>query len=65
MWKSDEDYDINDFYEFVPNPKDEKTEEKAVKIISGPFEGMIYKYGSFKFNKPEEGDEYPSVKIYV
>ena len=61
MWES-EDYNIKDFYEFVPNPKDKNTDEKVVKISSGPFEGMVYKYGSFKFKKPEEKEEYPSVQ---
>ena len=36
MWES-EDYDIDDFYEFVKDPKG-KDDEGAVRIISGPFE---------------------------
>ena len=61
MWESDEDYDINDFYEYVKDPKG-KDDEGAVKIISGPFDGMIYKYNNFKFSKPENKDEIPNME---
>ena len=60
MWES-EDYDIDDFYEFVKDPKG-KDDEGAVRIISGPFEGMIYKYNNFKFSKPENKDEFPNME---
>ena len=44
-------------YKFISNPKEKNAGEEVIEIISGPFEGLIYKYGSFKFKRPESKEE--------
>ena len=53
-----ENYNIKDFYKFIKDPKND-TIEKSIEIIAGPFEGLVYRYGSFRFKKPEEGEDHP------
>lgn len=57
MWDNDE---VEKYYKLVANPKD--PEDGAVEITAGPFSGMIYKYGDFKFCKAESEDEQPKVE---
>ena len=59
MWEKG---DIKDYYRLVQDPDDGV--EGAVEITSGPFTGLIYKYGDFKFKKPESEDEQPTVEYY-
>ena len=59
MWEKD---DISDYYELVPNPSN--AEEGVVKITTGPFVGLLYKYGDFKFKRAENEDDPPSVEYH-
>ena len=61
MWEN-EDLDIEGFYEFTQNPKDKSGGDGVVKLTAGPFEGLIYKYGGFRFTKPKEDEDEPSVQ---
>ena len=54
MWETNEN-NIKDYYRLVPNP--ESQDEGAIELTGGPFAGLIYKYGDFRFAKPEELDE--------
>tara|TARA_R110000822_G_scaffold52235_8_gene135345 strand:+ start:3278 stop:3688 length:411 start_codon:yes stop_codon:yes gene_type:complete len=54
MWEQSEG-DVQDYYRMVPNPED--VSEGAVELIVGPFAGLVYKYGDFRFEKPEELDQ--------
>jgi hypothetical protein len=60
MWEKEED--IKEYYCLVADPDDDK--EGAVEITGGPFTGMVYKYGDFKFNKPESEDAEPTVEYH-
>ena len=57
MW---ENSDIKDYYHLIPDPDDEK--EGVVQIRLGPFTGLVYKYGDFRFKKPESEDEQPQIE---
>ena len=59
MWEKD---NISDYYRVVQDPGDDV--EGAIEITSGPFSGMIYKYGDFRFKKPESEDEQPTVEYH-
>jgi len=48
--------DIKSYYNVIPNS------DGNVKIIDGPFEGLIYKYGEFKLVAPKSEDEQPAMK---
>ena len=57
MWEKD---NITEYYRLVQDPNDDK--EGAVELIAGPFSGLIYKYGDFKFTKAESEDDQPSIE---
>jgi hypothetical protein len=59
MW---EQGDIESYYKFVKNPND--GEEGAVEITEGPFTGLIYKYGDFRFTRPESEDAQPQIEYH-
>jgi len=54
MWETSEN-NIKDYYRLVSNP--ENNSEGAVELTTGPFSGLVYKYGDFRFGKPSELDE--------
>ena len=60
MWEQSSE--IKDYYKLVPDPDD--NEEGAIEIISGPFTGLVYKYGDFRFKKAESEDEQPTVEYH-
>ena len=43
--------DIKEYYTVIPDSGG------AVKIVDGPFEGLIYKYGEFKLTRPKSEDD--------
>ena len=53
------DAPIGEYYEFVKHPEDE--DKGAVQLTRGPFKGMIYNYGEYKFTKDDEELKSPSV----
>tara|TARA_Y100000817_G_C16711906_1_gene479673 strand:- start:413 stop:817 length:405 start_codon:yes stop_codon:yes gene_type:complete len=57
MWEKGE---ISDYYKLVPDPDD--SVEGVVEITGGPFAGLIYKYGDFRFSKPTDEDSVPRVE---
>ena len=59
MWEKS---DIKDYYKLVPDPDDDV--EGAVEIIAGPFTGLVYKYGDFRFKKAESEDVQPTVEYH-
>jgi hypothetical protein len=52
--------DIESYYTLVANPKD--SDDGAIEITAGPFTGMVYKYGDFKFCKPTSENTTPKVE---
>ena len=48
--------DIKEYYTIIPDSGG------AVKIVDGPFEGLIYKYGEFKLTRPKSEDEQPAMQ---
>ena len=62
MWENSEDINIEDYYKLVPNPN--KSGEGAVEITHGPFAGMVYNYGDFRFVKPETEEDKPKVEYH-
>lgn len=58
---TEEQVNIKDYYEYIPHPK--TPEKGAVKITSGPFSGMVYTYGDYKFSKVDEDTGTPSVRF--
>jgi hypothetical protein len=50
---------INEYYKFIKHPEDE--EKGAVQLTRGPFDGLIYNYGEYKFTKVDEETGNPSV----
>jgi outer membrane protease len=50
---------IDEYYEFIKHPEDE--DKGAVQITRGPFLGLIYNYGEYKFTKVDEETGNPSV----
>ena len=57
MWEQGE---IQDYYKLVPDP--DNSDEGAIEITMGPFTGMVYKYGDFRFMKPSSEDDQPTVE---
>ena len=57
MWEKN---DIKDYYHLIADPEDDS--EGAVQIRLGPFTGLVYKYGDFRFKKPESEDEQPQIE---
>ena len=57
MW---ENSDIKDYYHLIPDPDGD--DEGVVQIRLGPFTGLVYKYGDFRFKKPESEDEQPQIE---
>ena len=57
MWDKS---DIQDYYKLVPDPKDPS--EGAVEIALGPFTGLVYKYGDFRFVKAVSEDAQPTIE---
>jgi len=58
MWETNKT--IKDYYRLIYNPKDGS--EGAVEIIDGPFSGLKYKYGDFRFSKPETDEDTPKAE---
>ena len=54
-----DDAPIGEYYEFVKHPEDD--EKGAVQLTRGPFDGLIYNYGDYKFTKVDEDSGSPSV----
>jgi hypothetical protein len=61
METSEEQINIKDYYEYIPHP--ETPEKGAVRIVFGPFTGLIYTYGDYKFSKVDEDTGAPSVRF--
>ena len=57
MWDKS---DIQDYYKLVPDPEDPS--EGAVEIVLGPFTGLVYKYGDFRFVKAVSEDAQPTIE---
>ena len=61
METAEEQININEYYDYIPLP--ETPDKGAVRIKSGPFAGMVYTYGDYKFSKVDEDTGTPSVQF--
>ena len=54
-----EDYNrIESYYRLVPHPENpEDVSQQCIEMMTGPFKGVIYKYGKFQVAPPDTEDE--------
>jgi hypothetical protein len=54
-----EDYDrIGSYYRMVLHPKHpEDVTQQCIEMMTGPFKGVVYKYGKFQVSPPDTEDE--------
>ena len=62
IWDGEKDYSIEDYYKLIPDPDDPK--EGAIEVTLGPFAGLVYKYGDFRFVKPVTENDPPTVEYH-
>ena len=49
---------IESYYRLVPHPENpEDVSQQCIEMMTGPFKGVIYKYGKFQVAPPDTEDE--------
>ena len=62
MESEEEEYNIEDYYKFIENPLDEDDPKAVIELTAGPFSGMVYNYGEYKFKRAENEEDEPTIQ---
>ena len=62
MESEEEEYNIEDYYKFVENHLDKDDPRAVIELTAGPFSGMVYNYGEYKFKRAENEEDEPTIQ---